>query len=505
MANESRATTNGNAQTQTLAVDDHNARVDRILAQAEVRRYALEPKDLREAREVAEAFAASGMFGAATRAEFLLAKIMTGRELGLTAMASVRGIYAFETKGRLLIGVDASLVVALVQRHPDVEYFECIETDAKHATWEIKKRGRPAQKYSYTMEMAATAGLTNKDNWRQNPDAMLRARAASALARIAVPGALLNVYSADEVRDIEHSERGEPVHNHDAENEELAPVREDLGMLKDFTPATAAEIYCKHKPDLSMEDAAAAFNLIFKAIHPEISKLQFQGWIAAEEARRSPEPPESDGVAWLEWSYAFAESPADIAALNLRATALKLTKGSPEYKRLAAALKIATMRLATPAKPEPTPPDDGPSDTKPTASNDAPEHDEERAAIIAESAAPVASARPTTAPGGTTPSALAESARSQSAATVHAPASSPDAAWRAHLATKINAFDVANSYAKHAHAGSEYGSIESMQAIALERLAAIEPHAGQASAYAMLKNAWQQKHERDKRAATKAA
>jgi hypothetical protein len=55
---------------------------------------------------------------------------------------------------------------------------------------------------TWTFEQARKAGLTGKDNWKNYPRAMLRARVVSEGIRTVFPGVVLGVYTPEEVQDI---------------------------------------------------------------------------------------------------------------------------------------------------------------------------------------------------------------------------------------------------------------------------------------------------------------
>jgi len=55
---------------------------------------------------------------------------------------------------------------------------------------------------TWTFEQAKRAGLTGKDNWKNYPRAMLRARVVSEGIRTVFPGVVLGVYTPEEVQDI---------------------------------------------------------------------------------------------------------------------------------------------------------------------------------------------------------------------------------------------------------------------------------------------------------------
>lgn len=122
--------------------------------------------------------------------------IATGRELGMTAMQSLRSIHVIEGKPTM----SADLMVALVKRSPSCEMFRLVESTPTVATYSTSRRGEGETRMSFTMAEAQAAGVTGKDNWKKYPAAMLRARAASALCRAVYPDVLLSVYETDEIQ-----------------------------------------------------------------------------------------------------------------------------------------------------------------------------------------------------------------------------------------------------------------------------------------------------------------
>ena len=104
-------------------------------------RDAYEPRDMSEAFAMAKQLTASGMLPRAIqRPEQALAILITGRELGLSAMQALRSIHIVE--GRPTLAAD--LLVALVKRRTDIcEYFSMIELSSTVCTFETKRRGEP--------------------------------------------------------------------------------------------------------------------------------------------------------------------------------------------------------------------------------------------------------------------------------------------------------------------------------------------------------------------------
>lgn len=163
-----------------------------------------EPQSLKEVWRLAEIVIASGLAPKSVRSpEAAVVMIMTGRELGLTAMQSLRSIHVVEGKPLL----SADLMLALVLRLPSCEAFSCVETSDTVATFVAKRRGQKETRLSFTAEQAKNAGLIGKDNWKKYAAAMLRARAISHLTRLVFPDAFVGVYEENEIspqREAEH-------------------------------------------------------------------------------------------------------------------------------------------------------------------------------------------------------------------------------------------------------------------------------------------------------------
>jgi hypothetical protein len=161
-------------------------------------RKAFEPRNVAEACDYAGLLVRSKFLPrAVTSAEAAFAIIATGRELGMTALQSLRAIHVIDGKPTL----SADLIAALCKKSPDLcRYFRLVQTSDTVATYETHRVGEPSPtRLSFTFAEAQRAGLTNKDNWRKFPAAMLRARAITALARAVYPDLVMGIYDPDEV------------------------------------------------------------------------------------------------------------------------------------------------------------------------------------------------------------------------------------------------------------------------------------------------------------------
>jgi hypothetical protein len=166
---------------------------------------AFEPHDLASAMQLADVLSRSKLIpGSLRNPADILIVVMTGRELGLTVMQSVRGCHVIDGK----VGMSAELMLALVKRRPECKFIRIVESTDIVCTLETQRDGDPEPtRMSYSIEQAKRAGVTNKDNWKKHTEAMLRARCASALCRAVYPDLLLGVYSEDEMDEIAGSRR----------------------------------------------------------------------------------------------------------------------------------------------------------------------------------------------------------------------------------------------------------------------------------------------------------
>lgn len=161
----------------------------------------LDPRSMAQAQALAMDMFKASMFTGYGNPQAVLSTIMVGRELGLPAMTSLRCIHVIEGRH----GLSAQLIVSLVLRSGLAEYFEMVELTATSCTYETKRKGaRNPQRLTHTLEMATLAGLTKPNsNWVKFPQDMLPARCSVRLARIVYPDIVTNVYTPDELSEIE--------------------------------------------------------------------------------------------------------------------------------------------------------------------------------------------------------------------------------------------------------------------------------------------------------------
>lgn len=158
-----------------------------------------EPTSLNEAMWLAKTFYASNLLPKGVDSpEAAFTVIVTGHELGLSPMASLRMIHVFDGKPIL----SAALIVGICLRRSDLcEYFTLVESSGELATYETKRRNNPVPT-RLTFAMSEAQHLATKDNWKNNRPDMLRARCSAKLARAVYPDIVGGLYDPDELDEV---------------------------------------------------------------------------------------------------------------------------------------------------------------------------------------------------------------------------------------------------------------------------------------------------------------
>jgi hypothetical protein len=248
---------------------------------------AFEPSDIESAFNLAGLLVRSKLLPRSlSTPEAAFTVIMAGRELGLTAMQSLRSLHVIEGKPVM----SADLMMALCLRSPICDHFRLVESTDTKATFEAKRTGQDAVRLSFTIDQAKAAGLVGKDNWKKFPAAMLRARCVAALARIVFADLMLGIYDTDEIG---------PKENRIPEQVQVEVVTGDFGdeaddgkpspvdaALIEFARAESLEALGKARSDfgalkLRLDDETKA---TLRAAYDEASKRLAQPAPASVEA-----------------------------------------------------------------------------------------------------------------------------------------------------------------------------------------------------------------------------
>ena len=153
---------------------------------------------LGEMDRMADAIARSGLFGMKTKDQALA--------LMIVAQAENRHPGSVATEYHIIQGRPALKADAMLARFQQaggvVEWVEY--TDKKVSGKFSHSVNSPTPVLiEWTFEQATKAGLTGKDNWKNYPRAMLRARVVSEGVRTVYPAVCVGVYTPEEVQDFE--------------------------------------------------------------------------------------------------------------------------------------------------------------------------------------------------------------------------------------------------------------------------------------------------------------
>lgn len=143
----------------------------------------LSGEELEATWRISKALAASGMFKDAAQAEQAFAKILLGRDLGLSPTQAMTGIYLIE--GRPEVG--ANLLAFFVKSREGYDYRVVENTNDRCVIdfyvpgIEVTDEERAAGQYrsTFSKDDVATAGLKDKHNHKHYPRNMMFARAMS--------------------------------------------------------------------------------------------------------------------------------------------------------------------------------------------------------------------------------------------------------------------------------------------------------------------------------------
>lgn len=155
--------------------------------------------DASQAHQVATALAKTSFVPKAFQGKpaEITAAILAGHELGIEPMAALRSINVIQGTPALA----AVALRALVQAQGHEVWIK--DSSPTRVVACAKRKGSDVEHRSvWTIERAKQLGLTGKDNWSKQPEAMLIARATSELCRLVAADAILGMpYSVEELSD----------------------------------------------------------------------------------------------------------------------------------------------------------------------------------------------------------------------------------------------------------------------------------------------------------------
>jgi len=125
-------------------------------------------------------------------------------------------------------------------------------------------------KLTWTFAQAKTIGLTGKDNWKNYPRAMLRARCISEGIRTVYPGCVVGTYTAEEIEEIPKAKDMGMVEEVVAAVEEIKTVQD--GAFKLYVPGNDEPYAAFH----TEQEWLDAYNDIADRINTSVKMDAFQ-------------------------------------------------------------------------------------------------------------------------------------------------------------------------------------------------------------------------------------
>ena len=165
--------------------------------------------------KMAGAIAKSKMFGMKTTEEAFALMLIAQAE-GMHPAIAARDYHVIQ--GRPTLKADAML--ARFQNAGGKVQWD-VYTDAE-VTGTFSHPQGGSLKLTWTFAQAKSIGLTGKDNWKNYPRAMLRARCISEGIRTVYPGCVVGTYTAEEIEEI--------------------PKAKDMGMVEEVEPVAAESL-----------------------------------------------------------------------------------------------------------------------------------------------------------------------------------------------------------------------------------------------------------------------
>jgi hypothetical protein len=174
----------------------------------------------------------------------IAAVILTGLELGLPPMVTLRSLHM--VKGKVVIDAALQLGLMMARAGCRVEWL-ADGTDGKVARLKLERPGQKPFESVYTVEMAKQAGLMGNSNWQKNPAAMLRARAASAAGKAYCPDVMAGIYDPSELEDLLQQQSVERIRDIAVANTQPAPAPAPTrtAVQDDFDTIMDSLVTCK--------------------------------------------------------------------------------------------------------------------------------------------------------------------------------------------------------------------------------------------------------------------
>lgn len=153
-------------------------------------------KPLDSIQGLSKIFYESGIFEDVKSEAQAIVKIYAGKEIGLSPLQSMMGLYI--VKGQ--VAATSKVISALIKKSKDYNYL-IEKLDNEECILSFTQDGEELGKSVFTIKDAAKAGIVNKDNWKNYPRNCLFARALSNGARWYTPDVYCG-YAQEELEEL---------------------------------------------------------------------------------------------------------------------------------------------------------------------------------------------------------------------------------------------------------------------------------------------------------------
>lgn len=306
-------------------------------AAAPTYRGVMSDDELRRTWRLASALAQSGMFPDTKKAEEALAKILMGRDLGLSPTQALNGIHVVKGKPQLHYATMGGFVRAREgydyrKKHHDAEKCVLEFTRDNWATVEGESE--------FSIEDAKTAGLEFKtssgadSNWTKRPKVMLFARALSQGVREYMPEALggVPVYVEGELED--GGEHRKALGTGEAEGLELGPqvegilARADALQHEGLASRASAEMALGDQPPKVVDDWCRWATHTLDQVDPELCRqVAEDGRLCVQAVDHDPPHQARTGKPWTSNEEPDAEPAEDDDAGGKKEPAAEAKEG----------------------------------------------------------------------------------------------------------------------------------------------------------------------------------
>jgi len=273
---------------------------------------------LADIQQMAEVAASSKMFGFKNPQEAMAIMLLCQAE-SLHPAVAMRDYHVIQ--GRPALKADAMLA-RFQQAGGSVNWKEY--TNDK-VTGLFSHPSGGALEVSWSLAQAKAIGIANKDNWKNYPRAMLRARVISEGIRSVYPGCVVGVYTPEEVQDFDSPRNQAP---------------KDMGMAERVEPVSTPEI------PPSIEEADGAYKLYLPNTEAPYSAFHTkEEWVAGY----------AEMIARIYKSTKFDDAGKAEKIDGLKACNMDMLESLDSFQKIKIKALLAEAGVSTNPKSEPPP------------------------------------------------------------------------------------------------------------------------------------------------------